>query len=357
MACALTAVLIAAGCGGVGNTSTVTVTTTAPAPAAAATRAVAVAETKEAVERANANITAALGEQQPTPAIRSISFPKADPNEDVDAQVRDLAKFVALDAADYWRRVFAKRNQKWTPIKVRQIPAGQTATSACRTESGSTALAGDSNENPSYGTMFWCGSDNTVYLSLPYMKREIWLPHVTDAGARKGGDFALAIAVAHEIGHAVQSNLDIKDPPNELTVKPIEMQADCIAGVWASAKFEHGDLDPGDVDEAIESVEDSGDYQVFKRGHHGTPQERRNAFMTGYNAGTARNCTLGLGADDGSAISDLPPGGISVTLAVQGYDTAVEPPTTTSATTETAPPTDATTTPEIGGPQTTTSTP
>ena len=96
---------------------------------------------------------------------------------------------------------------------------------------------------PSTVGPFYCPRDRKVYLDLVFMKRL-----QQRLGAQ--GDFAQAYIVAHEIGHHVQNllgvmddvNLEQQENPddaNDLSVR-VELQADCLAGIWAHSAFAQG---------------------------------------------------------------------------------------------------------------------
>ena len=115
---------------------------------------------------------------------------------------------------------------------------------------------------------FYCPGDQRVYLDLSFygdMERQL--------GA--SGDFAWAYVIAHEVGHHVQQQLGTSgevsrlqrenpDQANALSVR-LELQADCYAGVWAHSVYAAGDLEEGDVDEAVGASEAVGDDRLQRR--------------------------------------------------------------------------------------------
>lgn len=144
---------------------------------------------------------------------------------------------------------------------------------------------------------FYCPADNTVYMDLRFFEELR-----TRFGA-KGGDFAIAYVIAHEVGHHIQNltgtNRKVhqaqqgksKAAANKYSVAQ-ELQADFYAGVWASRNNEK--LDEGDIDEAISAAQAVGDdaIQSKMQGHvqpetftHGTSAERKAWFMKGFNTG------------------------------------------------------------------------
>jgi predicted metalloprotease len=112
--------------------------------------------------------------------------------------------------------------------------------------------------------------DNRVYLDLSFF---------TDLARRFGapGDFAHAYVIAHEVGHHVQNQLGIASKvraaqqrlpageANALSVR-MELQADCLAGVWAHhANRDAKLLEPGDVEEGLAAAAAIGDDRLQKR--------------------------------------------------------------------------------------------
>ena len=156
---------------------------------------------------------------------------------------------------------------------------------------------------------FYCPSDHKVYLDLGFfeeLQRRFAAP----------GDFAQAYVVAHELGHHVQSLLGIErrvrasqqaspGDGNALSVR-LELQADCLAGVWGHDAAQSGraaqgevELEPGDADEALRAAASIGDDRIqrMSRGRvfpdrftHGTSQQRVEWFQRGFSAGRLEAC-------------------------------------------------------------------
>lgn len=147
---------------------------------------------------------------------------------------------------------------------------------------------------------FYCPADRKVYLDLSFfqeLKDRFQAP----------GDFAQAYVVAHEIGHHVQTLLGIEsqvrdlmqshpDQQNDLSVR-LELQADCFAGVWAHSAY--GELDPGDIDEALAAAAAVGDDRLQRQATgtvdpdsftHGTSAQRQTWFGKGYQGGDVNSC-------------------------------------------------------------------
>ncbi|RBP18081.1 hypothetical protein DFR50_10123 [Roseiarcus fermentans] len=151
---------------------------------------------------------------------------------------------------------------------------------------------------------FYCPVDKKVYLDTSFFR-----DMQTKYGG--GGDFAYAYVVAHEIGHHVQDLLGILDKAdaykkrssqtqaNAVSVR-IELQADCLAGVWAAnANQKWNILQQGDVEKAIATAQAIGDdrLQTAARGYavpdsftHGSSAQRAKWLMAGLKSGQISSC-------------------------------------------------------------------
>jgi len=124
----------------------------------------------------------------------------------------------------------------------------------------------------------YCPQDNTIHLNIPRMTRL----------ANSQGDAAAYYGLAHEYGHSVQNQLGLFD--QNIPLVRLELQADCLAGVFFAATDRVGVLEPGDLEEGIVAAKTMGDYDYHDVQHHGTPKERMSAFMKGFR--NPRNCFL-----------------------------------------------------------------
>jgi len=151
---------------------------------------------------------------------------------------------------------------------------------------------------------FYCPIDKKVYLDTSFFR-----DMKTKYGG--GGDFAYAYVVAHEIGHHVQDLLGILDKvddikqqvsqtqANALSVR-VELQADCLAGVWANHANEKWQiLQPGDIEKAMATASAIGDdrLQTAARGYavpdsftHGSSAMRVKWLTTGLQSGKVDSC-------------------------------------------------------------------
>ena len=149
---------------------------------------------------------------------------------------------------------------------------------------------------------FYCPEDEKVYLDLGFfdeLKSRFGAP----------GEFAQAYVIAHEIGHHVQKLLGIESKvqrmrqnnpaqSNPLSVR-LELQADCLAGVWAKSTEQRKIIDQSDVESALRAAAAVGDDRLQKMatGHvspesftHGSSRERTQWFQNGLTSGRTSAC-------------------------------------------------------------------
>ena len=114
----------------------------------------------------------------------------------------------------------------------------------------------------------YCPRNNTVYLTQQHMRM-----------AYEYGDAALAYILAHEYAHAAQTIGRFRPR----TITQIELQADCLAGFYMGA-MPNVTFDRQDIEQIAEIAYQVGDYEVNNRQHHGTPQQRAQAVLLGFQA-------------------------------------------------------------------------
>ena len=157
---------------------------------------------------------------------------------------------------------------------------------------------------------FYCPIDQKVYLDTSFFQDLERRFGACNAGS-KTCQFSQAYVIAHEIGHHVQNLLGVlpkvqqaqramdQTEANSLQVR-VELQADCLAGVWANrgqAKWDF--IEPGDVDSALQTATAIGDDRLQRRSQgyvvpdsftHGTSAQRSQWFTTGLKSGTVAGC-------------------------------------------------------------------
>jgi predicted metalloprotease len=141
----------------------------------------------------------------------------------------------------------------------------------------------------------YCPSDDTIYVGEAFASGVLEGIRGDFPGQRAGqgraiGDFGVAYIIAHEYGHNVQNELGFLRAGRRLAAKPFELQADCMAGAWGNSVYRTGKLQPGDVEEALSTAQAVGDFEFENPQHHGTPDERRAAWLRGYEAGDPSTC-------------------------------------------------------------------
>ena len=149
---------------------------------------------------------------------------------------------------------------------------------------------------------FYCPADGSVYLDLAFLT-------AMQQFLNAEGDFARAYIIAHEMGHHVQNLLGIsvranaakqQNPPqaNAISVR-VELQADCLAGVWAHSAYQRDLVKPGDMEQALRAAASVGDdFQSHLAGQHVQPEnwthgssaQRQQWLQGGFDGGRADDC-------------------------------------------------------------------
>ena len=202
------------------------------------------------------------------------------------AEQKKIGEFTATvlaDTEDVWEKVFAE-NRLGTYEKPTLVLFTASVNTGCGQASSSVGP-------------FYCPADHKLYMDMDFFEEL-----KTRFGA-KGGDFAIAYVMAHEVGHHIQTLLGTSQQvrrqqqglsqaaANRWSVAQ-ELQADFYAGVWAHHNQKYLDVD--DIDEALSAANAVGDDAIQKRmqGHvvpdsftHGTSEQRKYWFTKGYKTG------------------------------------------------------------------------
>ena len=202
-------------------------------------------------------------------------------------QVDDFVAFVVHDVQRTWTRLFQQAGRQYRPTKL--VLFEQAVSSGCGNASSATGP-------------FYCPVDSKVYLDLSFFR---------ELRQRFGapGDFAQAYVIAHEFGHHVQNVLGIadevrreqqgnRDDANELSIR-MELQADCLAGVWAHSAYKEQLLESGDLEEGLAAAAAVGDDRIQEQGAgrvdreswtHGSSEQRTSWFRKGFDGGDVAAC-------------------------------------------------------------------
>ncbi|GAA4892790.1 KPN_02809 family neutral zinc metallopeptidase [Ferrimonas pelagia] len=212
-----------------------------------------------------------------------LDVPSGNTHSDLSPDSDPLAQFTSVVLADtetFWQRAFAEQQQEY------QEPTLVLYRGATQTHCGT----GQAAMGP-----FYCPADQTIYIDLSFyedLRQQLGAP----------GDFAQAYVIAHEVGHHIQTLTGISQAmhqrqqrmseaaANQESVK-LELQADCLAGVWASYIDQQQWLESGDIEEAMQAAEAIGDdrLQMQSQGRivpdsftHGTSAQRLRWFQLGF---------------------------------------------------------------------------
>jgi uncharacterized protein len=212
--------------------------------------------------------------------------------QDRPAEENRMADFVSVvlaDTEDTWHEMFRRSGKTY------QAPKLVLFTDAVESACGFAQSA----MGP-----FYCPKDNKVYIDLQFYRDLQNRFHAP-------GEFAQAYVIAHEIGHHVQNLLGISDKvqslqqgadkvtANNLSVK-LELQADCLAGIWAyHADRSRNIVESGDIEAALRAASSIGDDRIQKQSQgyvvpesftHGSSEQRVRWFKRGIETGDFAQC-------------------------------------------------------------------
>ncbi|MDD2885434.1 MAG: zinc metallopeptidase [Dechloromonas sp.] len=205
-----------------------------------------------------------------------------------DETTRFVSRVLA-STEDTWNEAFQQMGQRYQEPKL-VLFSGMTPT-ACGT--------GQSAMGP-----FYCPADQKVYIDLAFFNE-------LKSRFKAPGEFAQAYVIAHEVGHHVQNLLGIADQvhktqqrvskrdANALSVR-MELQADCLAGVWGKRTDTMKQvLEPGDLEAALTAASAIGDDRLQQQAQgrivpesftHGSSEQRMRWFRRGFDSGDFNQC-------------------------------------------------------------------
>ncbi|MCC6776237.1 MAG: neutral zinc metallopeptidase [Hyphomicrobiales bacterium] len=194
-----------------------------------------------------------------------------------------------------WKKIFAQHGQTYEP------PTLVMFSGATRSACGFAQSA----MGP-----FYCPNDRKVYLDTSFFDDLERRFRACETGS-KSCEFSQAYVITHEVGHHVQNLLGVlpkvqrmqqgldKAEANQLQVR-VELQADCLAGIWAHHSQQDWHLiEPGDVEAAMQTASAIGDDRLQRQSQgyvvpdaftHGSSQQRVRWFMTGLKSGSIDSC-------------------------------------------------------------------
>jgi predicted metalloprotease len=230
-------------------------------------------------------MTGGDGGGQPQVSTRVQDGPyQSSPQEE---ELVDFVSFVLDDAQAVWARNLPRYGVQYRDAKL--VLFRDAVQSACGFASAATGP-------------FYCPADEKVYIDLGFyedLRRQF--------GA--SGDFAQAYVLAHEIGHHVQKITGIEAEvrqrqrarpraANDLSVL-MELQADCLAGIWGNSTARRDILEAGDIEEGLNAAASIGDDRIQRMSGqhvnpdaftHGSSEQRVEWFRRGLETGDLNAC-------------------------------------------------------------------
>jgi uncharacterized protein len=224
-------------------------------------------------------------QQQTQPAARSPS----------DQRMGEFVSAVLGSTEVEWKEIFARAGMTYrAPTLVMFSGATQSACGFAQAAMGP----------------FYCPNDQKVYLDTTFFEDLQRRFRGCEVGST-GCQFSQAYVITHEIGHHVQNLLGVlprvqevqrgmdQADSNQLQVR-VELQADCLAGVWAHHAHEKWRvIEPGDVESAIQTASAIGDDRLQRQTQgyivpdaftHGSSEQRARWFITGLRSGQVASC-------------------------------------------------------------------
>ncbi len=215
---------------------------------------------------------------------------------DADADTKEFMEFLMFDIQDTWDVYFDQAGLAYQPTTL--VIFDDVVSTGC---GQATSAVGP----------FYCPApnDQKVYVDFSFY---------TELSRRFGapGDFAQAYVIAHEVGHHIQSITGISDQvrqaqsqdpanKNEYSIRQ-ELQADCLAGVWAHSANRRltedtgqSIIEPGDIEEGLEAAAAVGDDRIQAQSGmtvdphtwtHGSSEQRIRWFRIGFDGGDPEQC-------------------------------------------------------------------
>ncbi len=206
----------------------------------------------------------------------------------VSDELGQFASVVLADTEDTWNAIFQGAGQSYREPNL--VLFSGRVESACGLASAAVGP-------------FYCPGDGKVYIDLVFfdqLARRFGAP----------GDFAQAYVIAHEVGHHVQNLLGISDrvrdaqrrmtreQGNQMSIR-LELQADCLAGVWGHHQQQRSLLEPGDIEEGMAAASAVGDDNIQRQATgtvqpeswtHGSAAQRQSWFRRGLQSGDPDQC-------------------------------------------------------------------
>jgi uncharacterized protein len=200
-------------------------------------------------------------------------------------------------ACDFSRAVLASTEDTWrAQFQAGALPRYRSEPGAYQEPTlvvfaGGVSTGGCGNATSDVGP-FYCPADRKLYIDPSFYQ-------LMEAKLRAPGDFAQAYVIAHEVGHHVQNLIGSNrleksgETQNQSSVR-VELQADCLAGVWGHTARASLKITDEDLREATNAAHAIGDdtlgHSDAKQFTHGSSEQRIRWFRRGFTGGDARQC-------------------------------------------------------------------
>jgi uncharacterized protein len=223
------------------------------------------------------------------PAVDSTGETSGDAAETCSSELEQILCGGTIDVQGYWENAYPQAFGS---------PYERTQTVFFTGATGTNCGQASSAVGP-----FYCPADRLVYFDLDFLTQL-----QNQFGAT--GDLAAQYIVAHEYGHHVQNLTGVSGQvhqaqqanPGQANAYSIalELQADCFAGAWAHDADGRGELEPGEIDEALDAAAAVGDDRIQQQSQgrvdqeswtHGSSEQRVQWFRRGYETGDPQQCT------------------------------------------------------------------
>lgn len=205
---------------------------------------------------------------------------------EANAAACDFSRAVLGSTEDVWAQQFSQGR-----LPNYGQPAGAYQNPTLVVFTGGVSTEGCGNASSDVGP-FYCPNDRKLYVDPSFYQ-------VMESRLRAPGDFAQAYVIAHEVGHHVQNligatQIQVQGESQNQTSVRVELQADCLAGVWGHTARSTLSIDDADLREALNAAHAIGDDALGQQNEsqytHGTSAQRMTWFRRGFNSGDARQC-------------------------------------------------------------------
>ena len=236
------------------------------------------AEVRKRRERIIARVEKVLGDLEGIIPEAPVTRPEVQ-RQAGDDDIEVFLTGVIKDVDAYWTKTLEAAGRPAPQVSYSFVAEGRRQATGCGTPADDRAA-------------FYCPPDDTIYIAQRFAA-DLYegVADLPNGDGQAAGSFGVSYVVAHEYAHNLQTEFDVFRIGSSNSAKPFELQADCLAGSWGNSAFAQQGLTEADIRQAIGTVQSVGDFDVDNEQHHGTPTERRDAWLTGFRSGDPSACT------------------------------------------------------------------